>query len=565
MNNKLNSILPGSITVEPVTITIGGYDEPEEGIISGMGEPVAPSAREDEYRCSLDEVEDWYREQEELTIRIPENVIHLPTDAFGRTYEASEGAKKHKKGKKQKESKKDLIRRILEEAKEEADGEVAAVVNPVFPPKIQESQGFLKEFRLYELLTNKYTFGYYGSEMYVKGADGVYSPVKDQTVDRLLLATLTREQKVNFKINTSNGVLRWLLASEEIEGKHLVFPKTKVLLANGCFDLLTEKPAEIEESDFFVCRINAKYLPDRKLSCPYFDAYLETSSGGDKSIKKRICAMLGYMMLSGYPGKKILVLGTAKNSGKSMIIRFYQRLVGEELVCAQTPFDMSEKHALAEFMGKIANTPMDLPAMRIRPSSAGMMKNLSGGDMVSVNPKGESRRSLCCYTKQVLGTNSAITLEMFDEAFWDRVEIIPYIHSIDPEDRIDNLEELLFEERDAIVTKCLKAARKLVLNGYQFPECKAAEEMKDAWIGWQAQAKAFLQNNCVAEKGCFTASAPLYQAYLQYCEKNHYPNGTMTAFITFAKKLFPSSGNAHPMINGVQRRGLPDVRFLEQT
>lgn len=55
MNNKLNSILPGSVAAEPVTITIGDYDEPEEGYISGMGEPVASSSREAEFWCLLED------------------------------------------------------------------------------------------------------------------------------------------------------------------------------------------------------------------------------------------------------------------------------------------------------------------------------------------------------------------------------------------------------------------------------------------------------------------------------------------------------------------------------
>lgn len=391
----------------------------------------------------------------------------------------------------------------------------------------------------------------------------MYSLVNDRMVEKLLVATLTKEQKENFKISTARGVLRWLQASEEIGKNQLVFPKTKVLMANGCFDIETKKPVEIEDSDFFVCRINAQYLPGEKRPCPNFDRYLETSSGGDESIKRRICAMLGFLMLPGYPGKKILVMGMAKNSGKSMISRFFQKLVGPELVCGQTPFDMNEKHALSEFRGKIANIAPDLPSMVIKPGPIGTIKSLSGGDLVSVNPKGKDRQSLFCFTKQILGTNSPIKLQQFDEAFWDRVEIIPYIHSISQANRIDNLEELLFEERDAIVTKCLKEARRLVRNGYQFPECAVADAMKDSWIGWQAYAKVFLQTHCAAEVGCFTPSTPLYNAYLQYCQENTLPYGTMTGFVTFAKKLFPSTGNSHPMIHGTQLRGLPDVRFLE--
>jgi len=557
MGKNLDAILPNFVESEPVVVTIGGYDDIPSAQVSG--EPMVPSPQRDECRCSLDEVEGWYRGESDLTIHIPKNVIYEPTKIL-----PSEDAKKHKKkGKKPKESKKDLIRRLLNNSKEGEDKEVAVAANPAFPPVIQERRGYLKEYELYRILTKKYRFGCYGSDLYVRGSDGVYSLVNDRTVEKLLVATLTKDQKENFKINTANGVLRWLQASEETGRNQLVFPKTKVLMANGCFDLETKKSAEIEDSDFFVCRINARYLPGEKRSCPYFDHYLETSSGGDESIKRRICAMLGFLMLPGYPGKKILVMGTAKNSGKSMISRFFQKLVGPELVCGQTPFDMSEKHALSEFRGKIANIAPDLPAMVIKPGPVGTIKSLSGGDLVSVNPKGKDRQSLFCYTKQVLGSNSPIRLQQFDEAFWDRIEIIPYIHSISPEDRIDNLEELLFEERDAIVTKCLKEARHLIQNGYRFPECPVAEEMKDSWIGWQSYAKVFLQTYCVAEKGGFAASTPLYNAYLQFCEENKYPHGTMTGFVTFAKKLFPSDGNSHPMIGGVQLRGLPDVRFLE--
>jgi phage/plasmid-associated DNA primase len=190
------------------------------------------------------------------------------------------------------------------------------------------------------------------------------------------------------------------------------------------------------------------------------------------------------------------------------------------------------------------------------------MKALSGGDVMSLNPKGKDRRSQICFTKQVLGTNNPLKLQQYDEAFWERVEIIPYMYSISPEERICDLEDMLFLERDAIVTKCMKAARRLIKAGYRFPDCLVADEMKSEWTGWKTQAKVFLHTHCVAEKGSFTPSTPLYEKYLQHCQENALAYGTMTGFITLAKQMFPSNGNPHPMIDGVQLRGLPDVRFM---
>ena len=371
------------------------------------------------------------------------------------------------------------------------------------------------------------------------------------------------EQKDNYSSRKARQVRDWLLADSEIKKNQLIFPKRQVLFTNGCFDIVAKTAVPIYQNDFFVTRIDARYLPDEDyLPCPHFDAYLESTSGGDKGIQRRICAMIGYLLLPGYPGKKILVLGTAKNSGKSVIARFIQRLVGAELVSGQTPFDMTENHALSEFSGKIANMAMDVPAMVLKPSAVGLMKTLSGGDVVSMNPKGLARRSQICFTKQVIGTNASLQLQVYDEAFWTRVVVIPYIYSIPAEDQIFDLEEHLYRERHAVVTKCMKAARQLIKNNYEFPECTVAEAMKDLWIGWRANAEAFLRRYCV-EEGSFTSSTVLFSAYSQYCAQRGIPCGEMAGFIRLAKKLFPTEGNARVQHQGVQKRGLPGVRFTD--
>lgn len=476
---------------------------------------------------------------------------------------------KETKPKVKKEKKKDRIRREKEELisamrnnRSSSDDGLPLRSILECPAEVSERKRKLGEHELYRILTNKYTFGCYGSELYVRNTNGVYVPVTTSSIEKLLMKTLTEEQKERFAICTAKAVHSRLCASSEIEDHQLVFPVDKILFSNGCFDIINEEPALIEEHDFFITRINARYIPGKKLHAPYFESYLHACSQGDISIQRRICAMLGYLMLPGYPGKKIIVLGTARNSGKSVIARVFQRLVGPELVSGQTPFEMSESHASAEFRGKLANMMLDIPATIFRPPSVGTMKAVSGGDLISTNPKGKDRRTMLCFAKQVLGTNSGLKLQQFDEAFWERVEVIPYIYTIAPKDRIYDLEDKLMEERDAIVTMCIQEARLLVLNAFRFPECDVAEHMKKEWIGWHAYAKDFLLTHCVSEKGGYTPSTPLYNAYKQHCEEHGFPYGEPAGFIRYAKELFPSSGNAHRMINGVQQRGLPDVRFL---
>lgn len=582
MTTSLENILPGSVEAGPVDVILGGAKAPPPpGLytidITDTSQLIRYTVREDDespqdssdgdtdHLVPVDAMASLYENLDSTSPYCDEyddsdfSAGAAPDDTPVDSPKKRKKEKKHKKNPGE-DPNAEFIKRIWNCEDEPEDQEPPASSKSASKPK-KDRKPYYDEDKLQRILTKEYTFGCYGSSLYVRGNDGVYSEVNTSTIEKLLMTTLTKEQRKRFRIGTAKAVRSRLLASPEVFSLQLAFPKEKVLFSNGCFNIATKLPESAKESDFFATCINAKYLPFEKLKCPYFDAYLESSSGGIESIKERICAMLGYLMLPGYPGKKIIILGIARDSGKSVISRFYQRLVGPELVCGQTPFDMSESHALSEFAGKVANMAMDIPATTIKPAAVGVQKNLSGGDLISINPKGRDRRSMICYTKQVLGTNSPLTLQQFDAAFWERCEIIPYIFSISPEDRIVNLEEYLWEERDAIVTKCMKAARRLLKNDYRFPDCPIASEMKDAWVGWRSYAKAFLEAHCIAEKGSFTPSTPLHNAYIQYCQENNLPYGTMTGFITLAKQLFPSNGNPHPMIGGVQQRGLPDVRF----
>lgn len=556
MGEALMSVLPKDVLAEPVTIHISGFDD--------LGETLSPPSPEDNHLVDIDTVTGWFEKTQPLEIRIPENFKPISLEDC-----EVRSVPKEPKAKVKKEKKKDRIRREKEElisglrnSSPAPDEDLTLRSILELPIEAPKKKAKLTEHELYRILTSEYTFGCYGSELYVRNTNGVYVPVTTSSIEKLLMKTLTEDQKERFSIRTAKAVQSRLCASSEIEDRQLVFPIDKILFSNGCFDIINEEPALIEEHDFFITRINARYIPGKKLHAPYFESYLHTCSQGDLSIERRICAMLGYLMLPGYPGKKIIALGTARNSGKSVISRFFQRLVGPELVSGQTPFEMSESHASAEFRGKLANMALDIPATIIRPPSVSTLKAVSGGDLISTNPKGKDRRTMLCFAKQVLGTNAGLKLQQFDEAFWERVEVIPYIYTIAPEDRIYDLEDKLIEERDAIVTMCIQEARLLLLNNFRFPECEAANQLKDDWIGWHAYAKVFLLTNCVAEKGYYTPSTSLYNTYKQHCEEHGFPYGEPTGFIRYAKKLFPSNGNSHQMINGVQKRGLPDVRFL---
>ena len=61
--------------------------------------------------------------------------------------------------------------------------------------------------------------------------------------------------------------------------------------------------------------------------------------------------------------------------------------------------------------------------------------------------------------------------------------ILPFLFSI-PRDQADmNLLEKMMDEKDAIVSTCLRAYRRVIKNNCQFSACDAADEMNAEWRG----------------------------------------------------------------------------------
>ena len=115
--------------------------------------------------------------------------------------------------------------------------------------------------------------------------------------------------------------------------------------------------------------------------------------------------------------------------------------------------------------------------------------------------------------------------------------------------------------RDEIVALAMEAIRQIILNNWQLPPCAVADEMKNAWIGWQIGADEFLSAYCEVEAGTFTSSRAMYQQYLHYCERFDFPIAEETGFVLYVKKTFPQLDKRKVKIHGVQRNGFCDLKL----
>ena len=123
--------------------------------------------------------------------------------------------------------------------------------------------------------------------------------------------------------------------------------------------------------------------------------------------------------------------------------------------------------------------------------------------------------------KFVFAGNYPLCIDGEDDALQKRIVFLPFDESIPDDQQDPYLEDKIWDERDAVVTKSLHYARKLVKLNYKFPEIPQVDDAK--CIVRDSIAKTvgkFVQESCdMSEPKAVTATEDLYNAYWDYCKE----------------------------------------------
>lgn len=120
---------------------------------------------------------------------------------------------------------------------------------------------------------------------------------------------------------------------------------------------------------------------------------------------------------------------------------------------------------------------------------------------------------------------------------------MPFDFSIKKEKQNARLLEKILLEKDAVVSKALKYAKKLMEQHYQFPTTETIERRIREWRGMNIdKIDKFLQKCCVIDKECKgELMEDLYFAYEQFCNIQKEKTKAKTEF----KKYLEQRGLIH--------------------
>lgn len=373
--------------------------------------------------------------------------------------------------------------------------------------------------------------------------------------DKVLLSMITREMSVeqrndfNFRRNRSN-IMAAIKENDSIDWQiNKIKPeKTLVTFKNGNLDIETGEFSEHSPDVLTVYEVNANYLQDIDyLPTPTWNNYiLSAIEGKTKEVMRFMNSILGYLLIPGAPAKKFFVFGTAPDSGKSVFGDFLSFLLGDENISGVELHELQRNFMFSAIAGKVANIAMDLPDEPVPKKAASRLKASSGRDKIEMEKKHQSSFKLGIETKFVFGTNSPIKLTKYDKAFYNRMIIVPFMHSVPEEEQNWELLDDLKAERDFIVTKAMKAVMKLRKKNYVFPIIEASAKLHREWSMSEADVvtdtvKNFVTEWCMktVDPTDFITADDLFDYYVDFCTVHGYKAVQRTLFPQLMEGFFP--------------------------
>lgn len=214
--------------------------------------------------------------------------------------------------------------------------------------------------------------------------------------------------------------------------------------------------------------LQCAYVPSG--ATPHFDRFLWTITQGDSALTQRIWQMLGVIFCPDRAAKVFFVLQGPSDTGKSLFTRFVEEFFTADMVSRLNLHDLKQNFAPGDLEGKRLCISSDASSEALDPVATSLIKQATGGDVISADVKYKARIQFRCEAVFVLVTNHAVRTKDPDDAFFRRAVAIPFRYAVSRSEQIspEVLLKRLRQEMDVIASRAVETYRQLVQNRYLF-------------------------------------------------------------------------------------------------
>lgn len=408
---------------------------------------------------------------------------------------------------------------------------------------VREIRGLLRkdeqgtDANAYELMMavlHQISLANFQRSFYCQGGSYIFRPISDQDLRSMIFTIAEPVLAAGKSARIIGNVLDLLRDYPYIKVSQTTETPDRVFFLNGVYDLLRHELQPPRRGDFIIHHIPVQCIPNDQ-NCPVFDDFLLRISGGDPSVITLCWEVIGYLLSNDMAAKAFFLLQGVGDSGKSVMGNLISSLFNPEAVSYLDIYRFKDKFSTSQLRDKRLNISMDLPRVQLSREAIGVIKMLTGDDVITVEEKFRNAESYKPTAKLLFGSNFPLMPADNDPAFRNRLVVIPFRFPIPKDQQDKHLLEKMMAERSAIAQKALDAYLRLKANNYRFTRVDIGMTVFAGYVPDSDVFQAFLEQYCVFGPNEYAYTADLLNAYNCFRASHNVPPIMDTA--AFSRQL----------------------------
>ena len=219
---------------------------------------------------------------------------------------------------------------------------------------------------------------------------------------------------------------------------------------------------------------------------------------------------MAYCLTLSHGLKTFMILYGQSNTGKSVLLRFIETLIGHQNISALSMHELSMRFYPAQLYGRLLNSCGDNGALPL--SSIENLKKITGGDQIMHEKKGKEPFFFVPFAKLIFSFNQLpLQLEEKSNAFYKRMRILFMNHELKLNNEYVN--DLCSNESVEEVIPYLLS----MLPIQEIPTTQTSNKYVEALRQDSDSIHAFISKKCVKGEGEIIQKQALYEAYTEFC------------------------------------------------
>lgn len=225
---------------------------------------------------------------------------------------------------------------------------------------------------------------------------------------------------------------------------------------------------------------------------------------------KMILKYMAYCLTLGYGLKTFMILCGQSNTGKSVLIRFFEALVGKQNVSSLSMHELNMRFYPSQLYNRLLNSCADNKSLPL--SSIENLKKITGGDQIMHEKKGKEPFFFVPFCKLIFSFNQLpLQLEEKSNAFYKRMRILFMNTELFLND--DYVNDLCSEEGVSEIIPYLLR----LLPVRSIPRTTMSDKYVEALRQDSDSIHAFIAKCCKISPSSSIERNSLYEAYCQFC------------------------------------------------